>query len=46
MMTFMSQVIAAQGEQKASQALKEASDVMSESSAALQLRYLQVGSIY
>ena len=35
-------VIAAQGEQKASQALKEASDVMSESSAALQLRYLQV----
>ena len=38
----ISKVIAAQGEQKASQALKEASDVMSESSAALQLRYLQV----
>ena len=38
----LTQVIAAQGEQKASQALKEASDVMSESSTALQLRYLQV----
>ena len=36
------QVIAAEGEQKASRALKDASDVMSESSAALQLRYLQV----
>merc|ERR1712029_1111264 len=34
-------VIAAEGEQKASKALKEASDIMSESSAALQLRYLQ-----
>ena len=34
-------VIAAEGEQKASRALKEASDVISESSAALQLRYLQ-----
>merc|ERR1711923_125847 len=34
-------VIAAEGEQKASRALKEASDIMSESSAALQLRYLQ-----
>jgi len=34
-------VIAAEGEQKASRALKEASDVMSESPAALQLRYLQ-----
>ena len=40
--TIFSQVIAAQGEQKASQALKEASEVMSENSAALQLRYLQV----
>ena len=39
---MFSQVIAAQGEQKASQALKEASEVMSENSAALQLRYLQV----
>ena len=38
------QVIAAEGEQKASRALKEASDVMSESSAALQLRYLQVNN--
>ena len=39
---FDHQVIAAQGEQKASLALKEASDTMSESSAAMQLRYLQV----
>ena len=37
-------VIAAQGEQKASQALKAASEVISESSGALQLRYLQVRS--
>merc|ERR1711875_170904 len=35
-------VIAAEGEQKASRALKEASDIISESPAALQLRYLQV----
>lgn len=35
------QVIAAEGEQKASRALKEASDIISESPAALQLRYLQ-----
>lgn len=35
------QVIAAEGEQKAARALKEASDVISESSLALQLRYLQ-----
>ncbi|XP_052789553.1 band 7 protein AGAP004871-like isoform X1 [Mya arenaria] len=34
-------VIAAEGEQKASRALKEAADVMATSSAALQLRYLQ-----
>jgi erythrocyte band 7 integral membrane protein len=34
-------VIAAEGEQKASRALKEAADVMSQSPAALQLRYLQ-----
>lgn len=34
-------VIAAEGEQKASRALKDAADVMSHSSAALQLRYLQ-----
>jgi len=34
-------VIAAEGEQKASKALKEASDIISESPAALQLRYLQ-----
>jgi len=34
-------VIAAEGEQKASRALKDAADVISESPAALQLRYLQ-----
>lgn len=34
-------VIAAEGEQKASRALKEAAEVMSECPAALQLRYLQ-----
>ncbi len=34
-------MIAAEGEQKASQALKDASDIISESPAALQLRYLQ-----
>ena len=36
------QVIAAEGEQKASRALKEASEVIAQSSSALQLRYLQV----
>ena len=35
------QVIAAEGEQKASFALREAAEVMSGSPAALQLRYLQ-----
>ena len=39
-------VIAAEGEQKASRALKEASDVMAQSNVALQLRYLQVGTKY
>jgi len=34
-------VIAAEGEQKASRALREASEIISESSSALQLRYLQ-----
>ena len=34
-------VIAAEGEQKASKALKEASEIISESPNALQLRYLQ-----
>ena len=34
-------MIAAEGEQKASRALKEAADVMSESPVAIQLRYLQ-----
>ena len=34
-------VIAAEGENRASRALKEAADVMSESPSALQLRYLQ-----
>lgn len=35
------QVIAAEGEKKASRALKDAADIISESSSALQLRYLQ-----
>ena len=35
-------VIAAEGEQKASKALREASEVIGDSPAALQLRYLQV----
>ena len=35
------QVIAAEGEQKASRALREAANVIAESSSALQLRYLQ-----
>ncbi len=34
-------MIAAEGEQKASRALKEAADVISQAPAALQLRYLQ-----
>ncbi|GBN35975.1 Stomatin-2, partial [Araneus ventricosus] len=34
-------VIAAEGEQRASRALKEAADVISDSPGALQLRYLQ-----
>ncbi|RWR98922.1 hypothetical protein B4U79_05121, partial [Dinothrombium tinctorium] len=34
-------VIAAEGEQRASRALKEASEVVADSPAALQLRYLQ-----
>lgn len=37
-------VIAAEGEQKASRALREASEVIGDSPAALQLRYLQVNS--
>lgn len=37
-------VIAAEGEQKASRALREASEVIGASPAALQLRYLQVSS--
>ena len=39
------QVIAADGEQKAARALKEASETISESSSAMQLRYLQVSWI-
>ena len=35
-------VIAAEGEQKASRALKEAAEVISQSPSAIQLRYLQV----
>ena len=37
-------VIAAEGEQKSSKALKEAADIIAMSPAALQLRYLQVSS--
>ena len=36
------QVIASEGEQKAAKALKEAADIIAQSPAALQLRYLQV----
>ena len=36
-------VIAADGEKRASRALREASNVIDESPSALQLRYLQVG---
>ena len=35
-------MIAAEGEQKASRALREASEMIAESPSALQLRYLQV----
>ncbi len=35
------QVIAAEGEHKASRALKDAADIINESPSALQLRYLQ-----
>ena len=38
---YLFQVIAAEGEMNASRALKEAADIISESPAALQLRYLQ-----
>ena len=38
------QVIAAEVEQKSSMALKEAADIIAKSPAALQLRYLQVGT--
>ena len=38
------QVIAAEGEQKSSKALKEAADIIAMSPAALQLRYLQVST--
>lgn len=35
-------VIAAEGEQKAARALREASEIIGDSPAAIQLRYLQV----
>lgn len=41
MFRFFCKVIAAEGEQKASRALKEAAEVIAESPAAIQLRYLQ-----
>ena len=37
----LGQVIAAEGEHQAARALKEASEIISESNSALQLRYLQ-----
>jgi hypothetical protein len=40
-LSLLSQVIAAEGEHKASYALKEAADVINQSPSALQLRYLQ-----
>jgi hypothetical protein len=40
------QVIAAEGEHKASRALKEASDMIKQSPTALQLRYLQVTTMF
>ena len=39
-------MIASEGEQKSSKALKEAADIIAQSPAALQLRYLQVYLIY
>ena len=39
--SYSLQVIAAEGEHKASRALKDAAEVINESSSALQLRYLQ-----
>jgi erythrocyte band 7 integral membrane protein len=39
-------VIAAEGEHKASRALKDAADILSESSSAIQLRYLQTVNIF
>ena len=44
-MIFIMQVIAEEGEQEAARALKEAAEVISSSSAALQLRYLQTVSV-
>jgi len=38
---WRTQVIAAQGEKQAARALKNAADIISESTSALQLRYLQ-----
>jgi erythrocyte band 7 integral membrane protein len=40
-MSYYFKVIAAEGEQKASAALHEAADVISQSPSAIQLRYLQ-----
>ena len=42
---MISQVIAAEGEQKSSKALKEASDIISTSPAALQLRWTSLFSL-
>ena len=46
MYSFVLQVIAAEGEKNASVALRSASDIITGNPAAMQLRYLQVGTDY
>jgi erythrocyte band 7 integral membrane protein len=43
--TYFVEVIAAEGEHKASRALRDASEIIAESPSALQLRYLQVQAL-
>ena len=44
MYSFVLQVIAAEGEKNASVSLRSASDILTGNPAAMQLRYLQVGT--
>jgi hypothetical protein len=44
-LTYFVEVIAAEGEHKASRALRDASEIIAESPSALQLRYLQVQAL-